>query len=164
MNVLSFVLAAMASLVPDGDHTELAAAVARAVEADPPLFANDEQRHMTAAYYVALLYRESNFDNGAIGDNGRSYCAGQILLGKRKTPEGWSGEDLIADPDKCLTVVSRMLRESFHACRRLPVSERQAVYVRGSCSSERGRQMSRNRYHLAKRVHAAASARIGGAS
>lgn len=163
-HLLAFTIAAMEALVPGTDHAELGAAVSRVVEAEAPLFADDEDRLKTASFYVALLYRESRFDNRAIGDKGRSFCAGQILLGQRKTPEGWTGKDLLADPNKCMTVVSRMLRESFHVCRRLPVSERMALYARGSCSNARGRQLSRDRYHLAKRVHDATLAAIGGES
>lgn len=143
----------MALLAPGRDHADLAGAIARVVDGERPLFEGDADRHRTAALVVALTYRESTLDNSVIGDKGQSYCAGQIHLpGNAKTVEGWTGTELREDASKCITVVVRMLRESIGACRSLPVDERMSVYARGSCTSEQGRRLSRDRFALARRT------------
>lgn len=160
MSLLDFLVEAMLHVVPDHDHTDLARAVVAQVEPRRPLFSLDEDQSLTGSVFVALLFRESTLDNGAIGDKGTSHCAGQIHLpGGARTAEGWSGEDLRADPSRCLAVVSRMLRASFSACRALPFEERLAVYARGSCNSLEGRRISRDRMRLAARIHAAVTGR-----
>lgn len=159
--LLPFVLAGMAALSPDRDHSTLGAAIAEVVEAERPLFADDDDRRQTASFYVAVLFRESSLDNNAIGDKGASHCAGQIYLPNgARTREGWTGAELRGDVTKCLAVVSRMLRASFVACRALPPAERMSLYARGSCTSETGRRLSRDRFALARRVHTAAAAAL----
>jgi hypothetical protein len=149
----AFVLVMMLVLAPRRDHAELAGAVALAAETGRPLFALDEDRHKTAAFYTALLFRESSLRNDAIGDQGHSHCAGQIYLSHGfRTREGWSGADLREDVDKCMTVVVRMVRESFAVCAHLPPEERLALYARGSCASAEGRRISRDRSRLARRI------------
>jgi len=131
-----------------------------AVVFDPderPLFAGDDGRAKTALTLLGLTRYESDWhvdvDNGTTrGDKGRSWCLGQVLLdakGAKTTAEGWTGPDLVADRRKCLRVVLRMARESFVACRALPVEERLALYARGSCESADGRKLSRTRMALA---------------
>lgn len=153
MTLPAWVLAAMLSLAPGRDHVRLAEAIATRAEVDAPLFADDDDRRKTAALLVAIAFRESSFVPDAIGDHGRSHCAGQIYLAPgARTIEGWTGEDLRDDADKCLFVTMRMLRASLTACRSLPVHDRMAVYARGSCASDRGKQLSRDRMALAKRL------------
>lgn len=133
-----------------------------AVVFDPderPLFAGDDGRAKTATVLLGLTRYESDWhkdvDAGlrsGRGDKGRSWCLGQVLLddaGEKKTPEGWTGPDLVADRKKCWRVVLHRARESFAACRDLPVNERLALYARGSCDSEDGRRLSRTRMNLA---------------
>lgn len=125
--------------------------------AEAPLFAGDDGRAKTAATVLGLTRYESDWhldvDNGVTrGDHKRSWCIGQVLLdadGVAKTPEGWTGPDLVADRKKCVRVVLRMARESFRACRALPVEERLALYARGSCDSVEGQKLSRTRMRLA---------------
>lgn len=137
-------------------------------EAEPPLFDGADGRARTATVLLGLTRHESGWnldvDTGRnrgslVGDigAGRSWCLGQILLdydGRARTPEGWTGPDLIADRRKCLRRVLHMARESFRACRALPVEERLAVYTRGSCSNETGRRLSRPRVALGLRLFA----------
>lgn len=126
-------------------------------DAEPPLFRGDAARERTATVLLGLTRYESDWhkdvDTGVTrGDHGRSWCIGQVLLdanGEKTTAEGWTGPDLVADRKKCLRVVLRMARESFRACSSLPVSERLALYARGSCDSEEGRRLSRTRMSLA---------------
>lgn len=144
----SWVLAAMLEYAPDRDHQPLADAIATVAE-QYRFVPGDDDHLATAAILVAISFRESSFDNSAIGDHGKSHCAGQIYLpGKARTREGWSGADLRADPVKCMTVTARKVAESMSACRHLPLGDRLAVYARGSCKSPRGRQLSRDRMRL----------------
>ncbi len=125
--------------------------------AEAPLFAGTDGRAKTAATLLGLTRYESDWhrdvDDGTTrGDHKRAWCIGQVLLdadGVKKTPEGWTGPDLVADRTRCLRVVLRMARESFRACRALPVEERLAVYARGSCDSVEGQKLSRTRMKLA---------------
>lgn len=80
-----------------------------------------------------------------------SFCAYQINLPwGRKTAEGWSGEDLVSDPLKCVSAAYRMLQESARACPEHPL----AWYAEGptGCTSERAKRISRDRMALAARL------------
>lgn len=106
-----------------------------------------------AAWMTAIAFRESAFRSGAVGDRSTSFCWGQINLpGGKLTAEGWSGWELTQDPKRCATVVLRLLRGSLGACRHLPIEERLAAYAGGSCDSEYGRRVSRDRFALAQRI------------
>lgn len=95
-------------------------------------------------------------------DFGRSWCMGQINLGRKRrpdpenkgawiedsptlTPEGWSGRELCQDRAKCLRATLRVMRGSIRACRNLPAAERLAAYAAGTCSSRAGQDISRTR-------------------
>lgn len=129
---LAWVLAAALLLAPGRDHGVLGGAIARVVDAEPPLFKGDDERIKSAALVVAVTFRESSLRADALGDRVKgkptSFCAGQINLPNgARTAEGWTGEELVADVDKCLRVTYRMLRESVRIDRRFPV----AFYARG---------------------------------
>jgi hypothetical protein len=121
-------------------YTELATAAATVAfdPANKPIFSGKKGRGKTAALLITISWLESAFHNrvttqrgseSARSDHGRSWCAGQILIGKdgvtkgkgghlaRLIPEGWSGPELEADPTKCLTVVYRFARMSAERCR-----------------------------------------------
>ena len=139
MSVLPFVLAAMALLSPGKDHAELATAIATVVEAERPLFADDEDRRRTAAIVVAVAFRESSFRNKVISKT-HDACALQVH----------GRPDLAADPVACIRVGLGMLRQSFKSCADYPV----AFYASGSgaCSNPRAQRISRDRFALAKRL------------
>lgn len=153
--VLAWVLAASSLLAPHRQHDRLAQAIAARVEAEEPLFKDDADRMKTAALLVAMAFRESSLRADVVGDhvNGKptSFCAFQIHLPwGRKTAEGWSGADLIGDPEKCVAVAMRYVRESMRACAAHPI----AVYASGpdGCKDERAQRISRDRVALAKRL------------
>ena len=154
MSLLTWVLAASALLAPGRSHERLGTAIAIRAEAEPPLFKGDDDRRKTAAFLIAIAFRESSLKADATGDkrNGKptSFCAFQINLWDRKTKEGWSGADLIEDPDKCVTVAMRMLRESAKACPAHPL----AFYAEGpaGCTSERAQRISLDRMAIAERL------------
>lgn len=157
-SVLPLVLVAMGHLDPAHDHTPLGTAIANAVDAGQPLFADDATKTRTASLAVAIAFRESSLRNDAVGDHGLSHCAFQIHLpGDAKTAEGWTGEDLRADPNRCVTVAFRMLRQSIRIDRENPL----AFYARGpGWKTEAARRLSRDRVALARRIHATALAAI----
>ncbi len=149
MSVLTFVLRAMALLDPTHEYPELGSAIADVVDTERPLFARDDDKTRTAAWMVAIAYRESTFDNGAVGDNGSSACAFQINVGRGRTLEGWSSEDLRADPARCVSVAYRMLRQSVRIDPAFPL----AFYARGpGYRSEKAKRLSRDRLALATRT------------
>lgn len=150
MDLLSFVIAAAAALVPNVDHDAVDRAIAQVVTDQPAIFTDDTDRRKTAALMIAVAFRESTFRLDAIGDQGRSHCAFQINLpGSSKTAEGWSGAELRTDAFRCVTVGLRMLRESVRIDPVFPV----AFYARGPrWRTEEARRISRDRMAIAKRL------------
>jgi hypothetical protein len=153
--LLAWVLAASATLVPSRTHDALASAIASRVEAEPALFKGDTDRLKTASLLVAMSFRESSLKADAVGDMRKgkptSFCAFQIHLPwGQKTPEGWSSDDLLQDPEKCVTVALRMLRESMRACPAHPI----AFYAEGpaGCTSPRAQAISRDRLAIAQKL------------
>lgn len=144
MSVLPFVLAAMASLAPAGDHTELAESIARVVDAEAPLFAGDDDHRRTAALVVAVAFRESSFRTNAVGDHGRSFCALQI----HRSSGG--SKKLLEDTDECIRTGLTMLRQSSRICSAHPL----AWYAGGpqGCDNAHAQRVSRDRMAIAKRL------------
>lgn len=106
-----------------------------------------------AQWLAAIAYRESTYRLDVIGDHGASYCAYQIHLPRgARTRDGLRGEDLVEDARACTREALRQLRASLHVCKRLPEAERMALYARGSCDSERGRKLSRDRWWVAQKA------------
>lgn len=141
MNTLAWILAAMALLAPGRDHTELATAIAERVDADRPLFKDDDDRHRTAALLVAVAFRESSLRLDAVGDHGRSFCAFQIHVSSGGT------RDLLTDADACVGHAVEMIRQSI----RIDPSHPLAFYARGPrWRSAEARRISDDRVALAK--------------
>lgn len=141
MSVLPFVLAAMTQLSPGHDHQALGGAIARAVDENRPLFANDADRRRTAALLVAVAFRESTFRADAVGDHGRSFCAFQIHRSSGGTPA------LLDDVDACARTGLDLLRTSLRVCPSHPI----AWYASGplGCDNGRAQKISRDRMALA---------------
>lgn len=144
MTILFFVLAAMTSLAPGRDHTVLATAIAARVLDEPPLFQADVSKLRTAAYLVAVAFRESSLTLDIAGDHGRSFCAFQIHDSSGGTAA------LRSDADACVAKAFGMLRTSMHECPSSPL----AWYAEGprGCSSARAQRLSRDRLALAARL------------
>jgi hypothetical protein len=125
-------------------YEKLASAIASAVEALPeealPEKGERGRLKLTAAA-VAIAHHESGFLLGVRqgkrrGDGGRSWCEFQIMLGKGKTEDGWTGRDLVGDdPTRCAIVGVRTLARSLGACRRMPVLDRLSAYASGKCQA-----------------------------
>lgn len=136
----------MLGLIYRGHGTDDRNEIAESIEAAKPTRAE-------AAWLAAIAFRESSYRMRAVGDRGSSFCWAQINLPNgRRTSEGWSGFELTAEPEKCAVVALRSLRGSLGICRHLPLEERLAAYAGGSCDSEYGRRISRDRYRLAVRA------------
>ena len=148
MSTASFVLAAAQLLAPGRDHTVLSTAIAARVDAEAPLFKGDVDKKKSAAWLVAIGFRESSLRND-ITSKTADHCAFQIhLIPGEKTTEGWSAADLRSDADKCVAVAFRMLRTSMWVCGAHPV----AWYAEGpkGCASERAQRISRDRLNLSR--------------
>lgn len=161
-NILPYVLRAMSLAAPERDHTELATAIADRVEAEAPLFKGDTDKERTVDIMLAVSFRESTHRNDAVGDHGQSFCAFQIHLpGGAKTSEGWTGDDLRSDANRCVAVAFRMLRQSI----RIDADHPLAFYARGPrYRTEEARRLSRDRVALARRIRAATLAALAAES
>ncbi len=153
--LLAWVLAASTTLVPQRSHDELASAIATRAEAEQPLFKGDTDRRKTASLLLAIAFRESTLRADVVGDmkHGKptSFCAFQIHLPSgAKTAEGWTGDDLVQDPDKCVTAAMHMIRASMKICPEHPL----AWYAEGpnGCSSRRAQNISRDRLAIAQHL------------
>lgn len=118
-------------------YTAQAEAISDVVTAEGPIFAGPDGALRTAMLMAAIAYRESGFNNSAIGDHGKSVCMMQILGGPRS---------LLTDVRACALAGYRMLRASVLACPAYPVS----VYARGTCDSAQGQRISNDRMYIAR--------------
>ncbi len=153
--LLAWVVAASSLLAPARQHEPLAEAIATSAEAEAPLFKGDEDRRKTSALLVAIAFRESSLRADAVGDHvaGKptSFCAFQIHLPfGAKTADGWSGDDLVEDPQKCALTAIRMIRQSMRMCAAHPL----AFYASGpaGCENARAQRISRDRMAIAQRL------------
>jgi len=161
----------------DARYLQIAETIAQGVF-DPeilPVMSGPRGRQDTAMLVVIWWNSESGFrrdvDLGlgrkrlaraGWNDYGKSWCMGQINLGRKPRPdpdnlgqlieesatttaEGWTGRDLCNDRRKCLIATMNVMRRSIGVCRALPVDERMAAYVAGYCESEAGKRISRFR-------------------
>jgi hypothetical protein len=72
----------------------------------------------------------------ARGDNGQSFCPMQVKLGDGTIAVGdeeWSGDDLLADPNKCFLAGVQKLRGSLGTCPELEFRDRLSAYITGQC-------------------------------
>lgn len=150
----SWLLGAMVAWSPPEGHIKEGADAARArydsiahdlaaVVMDPaeaPLFEGETGRAQTALLLASVASSESDFrkdvDTGKLrGDSGRSWCVLQIQV-FGKTPQQWTGQDLIEDRKRCFRAGLSVLRESFKKCHGMPIEYRMSAYTSGSCWEE----------------------------
>lgn len=149
-SLLPFVIAAMTAIAPTRDHSELGGAIARVVESELPLFADDEDRRRTASLIVAISFRESSFRNDVVSRT-NDFCHLQVN----------GRPDLAKDAEACTRVAMAMLRTSMRICPKSPLG----WYAVGgpperACTSPRGLRISNDRLWLARRI----LAMVGGTS
>jgi hypothetical protein len=165
---ISYLVTAMLSWVPPHAHAPLEARehvltrygeIARDAasvaldESEAPLFEGPDGRTETALLMLSVASFESSFsqrvDDGIrLGDHGHSYCLMQIRVGQGATREGWSGRQLIEDRKRCFRAALHILRDSFAACRNLPIDDRLSAYASGRCFREA--RVSRSRLGRAR--------------
>ena len=117
----------MESLAPGRDHGDLAWAIS-----------SQASSLEEAALATAVTFRESSFDNAAVGDGGRSVCAFQILHGRHDM-----------SPEQCTSAGLALLRRSALIDPSHPV----AAYARGSrWRSPEAQRLSNDRCALARRL------------
>ncbi len=153
--LLAWVTAASTLLAPAHPNDQLAEAIAARAESEAPLFKGDDDRRKTSAFLIAIAFRESSLQANAVGDHvaGKptSFCAFQIHLPfAARTSEGWTGSDLAEDPEKCVTIALRMIRQSMQMCPAHPL----AFYASGpsGCENVRAQRISRDRLAIAQRL------------
>jgi hypothetical protein len=137
------VLAWMDTLDPGRDHTEVARATALVSVRNPALYREDESRVRTAALLVAIQFRESAFDQYAVGDKGRSFCSMQIHSSIGGSPA------LLGRPEDCIEMGYSVLRQSISIDRSHPV----AFYARGPrWKSVEAQRISNDRVAISRRL------------
>lgn len=142
MSVLFAVLAWMATLAPGRDHIANATAIASVVLAEPPLFKGDDDRIKTAAFMVAVGFREGSLRNDVIGDHGHALCMFQLWNTSR---------DVLTDPELCARIAMQRMRESIRAC---GVENALGIYAVGpkGCVSDHAKRISADRMFIARRL------------
>jgi hypothetical protein len=151
--LLTWVLSASATLASGRPYEPIAEAIASRVQSEPPLWREDLDRRKTAALLLAVAFRESSLRADAVGDRVRgqptSYCAFQIHLPfGAKTAEGWTGPELLQDPDSCVVAALGIIRVSMRMCPEHPL----AFYAEGprGCASRRAQAISKDRVSIAQ--------------
>jgi hypothetical protein len=104
------------------------------------LFPGDDGRRQTAALMLALSYHESGWRRDVdLGIDkkvrpGRQYwCVMQIGVDK-KTAEGWTGPDLVADREKCFRAGLHRLQQTRGSCRAQGHDAWLRSYASGNCT------------------------------
>lgn len=124
-------------------------------EGEKPLFSGPEGLEKSAVFIAIWASHESGgfaktVDDGSKrGDGGSSWCIMQLHIGKGKTPEGWTGRDLIEDRKKCIRAGYHVMKQSWNMCKGDP-TEKLAAYISGRCDVSR--TDSRIRYNHAMKV------------
>jgi len=144
LHLYFLILSMMCSLSPSERpiyrHGRLATALATVLSEEGPLFAADPELSRSAALLVAVSFRESSFDERAVGDHGRSVCAFQIHGGSPA---------LLEDPVLCARTGYRMLKESL----RMDPSHPVAFYARGPrFLGDEAQKLSNDRMAIARRL------------
>lgn len=153
--LLRFVLAA--SLLLSGNARALPEAFVRAIAEQSianPLTQDADGPRFTAAVLVALAWAEGANNPRAVGDGGHSYCALQVYLPNgARTADGWTGQELLDEPDKCVRAALRILR---YSVARGPESCPLCLYARGprglTDRHAEAQRLSNYRMGLARRV------------
>lgn len=120
-----------------------------------PIYSGPKGRLQSTTTVLAIAFFESGFRKHVDynlgkygrGDKGNSWCIMQLNIGKGKTVDGWTGEEIIADRTKCIRSAYQYIKKSFGACRSLPQIDGLSAYASGKCYSPS--TPSRRRLNLA---------------
>ena len=133
-------------------YDEIAVAIANVATESSILESNtDADIIKKAALITAIAVTESRLDKKTQfgitrGDRGRSWCLMQMNIGKGKTAEGFTGEELVNDLNKCLLTGFNAAKRSMGACQNTGAyTDRLAAYTTGTCqSNEKHSRMKMN--------------------
>lgn len=161
---LIFVSALTAAVDPDHDHGTINESIARVVEAEPPLFKDNEDRQRTAAPVVAVAWREGSLRTKVVGDCDKKTKDGVCISGPHsfctmQVNDSSGGSAALNEYlDLCIRTGVAMLRQSMRSCAEHPV----AWYAAGpvGCSNDRAQRISRDRVALARRLRERAAASL----
>lgn len=65
-----------------------------------------------AIHMLVYAWHESTYRDAAVGDGGMAVCSLQVHVDWR-TMEGWTRDQLLKEPKKCIHVARRVMRQSF---------------------------------------------------
>jgi len=143
-----------------------------------PLYSGPYGRIKTALLVLGIMNYESDYrqevDDGTVrGDNGKSWCLGQVKLGKpnrldstkrhiyvdpkgyfgltENSHVGWSGQDLVRDRSKCVRAIVAVARTSFFVTKRKGLKHANWLNVYTSGKYYKGGEASALRVNLAIR-------------
>jgi hypothetical protein len=123
-------------------YAEIADALAR-VALDPgerPVFVGKLGRERTAALMLALSYHESRWRRDVdlgLGTHGRYHCLMQVAVDRGRTPDGWTGKDLVASRERCFRAGLHILSRAQGSCKAQGPDAWLRLYTSGRC--DRGR-------------------------
>ncbi len=140
-------------------YGQIAVALAKVVldKDETPLFSGRRARLKTATLMLAMSRYESTWrrdvDLGigpkARGGGGRYWCLMQIGVPKGKTPEGWTGRDLVRSRDRCFRRALHILQRGKRVCRKHGGTSFVNHYASGHCT--RAKKPVKKRVDLMKR-------------
>jgi len=131
----AYILAVMLSVMPLDRHAKedpydalerydsIAEAIAKATDDGPYLFAGFHARQNTALILAVISYHESGGWQESVhvgkarGDAGASWCLTQRNIGQGKTPEGWTGRQLVTDDHKCFRSALNLAAKCARSCK-----------------------------------------------
>ncbi len=109
---------------------------------EPALFGGPQGRAKTALFMLSIASFESGYhrrvDNGEKrGDKGNSSCLMQVWTPCRscRTPDGWTGDDLVASHERCFRAGLHALAMSLERCAHLKGSDKFSLYTNGQCTT-----------------------------
>lgn len=128
------------------------AAIAHAIakvsldKSESPLFDDKDGRRKTATLMLAMSRFESTWrrdvDLGigprARGGGGRYWCLMQIAVPKGKTPEGWTGRDLVESRERCFRRALHILQRGKRVCKKVGGTSFVNHYASGYCDRAKG--------------------------
>ena len=89
---------------------------------------------LSLAYFESGFRRDVDLGLGQFArGSGVDSCLMQIRVGSGATAEGWPHADLVGDRKKCFRAGLHLVRQSFHACRKLPREDWLGAYTSGTC-------------------------------
>ena len=147
-------LMAKAPHLTEARSWRIAQDIEQVVLSEQPLWDDPQGRARTALLLASVMWHESKFAIEVDEHTGRQrrrpyVCMMQVRVGRGRTQEGWTAQQLAEDRQKCLRAGLHIAQHSFRLCAGQPDHLRLAAYVSGSC--RKGHPQSRVRIQEVKR-------------